>query len=375
MLSAMLKLVNIGKNFPSQTGETTALKNLNLEVHEGEFFSLLGPSGCGKSTLLRIIAGLEQADEGDILFRGQRINSWSAQKRPFNMVFQRYALFPHLTVAENVAFGLKIQKRPHSEIQDRVRRVLDQVGLKGFESRLPETLSGGQQQRVAVARALVNEPQILLLDEPLSALDQKMREHMQQELRSLQKKLGLTFIYITHDQEEALTLSDRIGILHEGDLEQVSTPREIYEQPASIFAAQFIGTTNCWPAAIIDKEQDRNWVIQTEAGARLQARFSQANDDLAPKESVRVCVRPEKIQLLRTMSSASAGTPDWNVLKARCTHSIFKGDQTELWANADGIGEVKLFLPEEEPEVEVIPGQEIVLGFPVKDTFVFGDRA
>ena len=248
----MLELLNIGKRFSSQI----ALKEINLSLVEGEFFSLLGPSGCGKTTLMRIIAGLETATEGKILLDGKRIDQLPAQSRPFNMVFQKYALFPHLTVAENIAFGLKIKKLPADEIADKVADVLALVEMTQFRDRKPETLSGGQQQRIAVARALVNQPRVLLLDEPLSALDQKMREHMQKELRALQQKLGLTFICVTHDQEEALTLSDRIGIMNHGELVQVSSPREIYENPESIFASQFIGHTSRFHGQLVEISDD-----------------------------------------------------------------------------------------------------------------------
>lgn len=248
----MLELLNIGKSFSSQT----ALKGINLSIAEGEFFSLLGPSGCGKTTLLRIIAGLESASQGQILLDGHRVEHLSAQKRPFNMVFQRYALFPHLTVGENIAYGLRLKSLSKDQIEAKVAEVLALVDMAEFRDRKPETLSGGQSQRVAVARALVNEPRILLLDEPLSALDQKMREHMQKELRALQKKLGLTFICVTHDQEEALALSDRIGIMNRGVLEQVSSPRDIYENPESIFASQFIEATSLLRGELVEVSED-----------------------------------------------------------------------------------------------------------------------
>lgn len=234
----MLELLNIGKSFSSQT----ALKGIDLQIQEGEFFSLLGPSGCGKTTLLRILAGLEDATQGQILLDGQRVDLLPAMKRPFNMVFQRYALFPHLTVEENVAYGLKLKKVPAQEIRSRVARVLKLVDMASFGSRRPETLSGGQAQRVAIARALVNEPRVLLLDEPLSALDQKLREHMRRELRDLQRHLKLTFVYVTHDQEEAFAMSDRIGVMDHGDLKFVGTSQELFSVPQNHFVSEFIGT-------------------------------------------------------------------------------------------------------------------------------------
>ncbi|WP_374028951.1 ABC transporter ATP-binding protein [Bdellovibrio bacteriovorus] len=265
----MLEILNIGKSFSSQT----ALKGINLSIGEGEFFSLLGPSGCGKTTLLRIIAGLEKPCEGKILFNGQRIDTLSAQQRPFNMVFQRYALFPHMTVGENIAYGLKLKKLHRDQIEAKVAEVLALVDMAEFRDRKPDTLSGGQSQRVAVARALVNEPQVLLLDEPLSALDQRMREHMQKELRALQRKLGLTFICVTHDQEEALALSDRIGIMNHGVLEHVSSPREIYENPETIFAAQFVEAMSCLKGELVEISDDLA-TIRLGDGSLIKGKFN-----------------------------------------------------------------------------------------------------
>lgn len=282
----MLELLNIGKRFSSQT----ALKGINLSIGEGEFFSLLGPSGCGKTTLLRIIAGLENATHGQILLDGQRVDHLPAQKRPFNMVFQRYALFPHLTVGENIAYGLKLKSISKDQIEAKVAEVLALVDMAEFRDRKPETLSGGQSQRVAVARALVNEPRVLLLDEPLSALDQKMREHMQKELRALQRKLGLTFICVTHDQEEALALSDRIGIMSHGVLEQVSSPREIYENPETIFASQFIESTSLLRGELVEVSEDLA-TIRLGDGSLIKGKFNVPPDQLVLGMSLEAYVR------------------------------------------------------------------------------------
>ena len=225
-------------------GDSLAVDDLTLQVRDGEFFSLIGPSGCGKTTTLRMIAGFEQPTEGDILIGGQQVAGIPAYRRPVNTVFQNYALFPHMTVAENVAFGLEMSKVPKDEIDRRVTDALELVRLPQMADRKPKQLSGGQQQRVALARALVNRPQVLLLDEPLGALDLKLRRTMQLELKQIQTEVGITFIYVTHDQEEAMTMSDRIGIMNDGRLQQVGSPREVYEHPHNRFVADFIGETN-----------------------------------------------------------------------------------------------------------------------------------
>ena len=225
-------------------GEMTAVDNVTLEIKRGEFFSMLGPSGCGKTTSLRMIAGFEEPDAGRVELTGRDIVGVPPFKRNVNTVFQSYALFPHLTVADNVAFGLKRKKVPKSEVKDRVKRYLDLVQLPGYDDRRPSQLSGGQQQRVALARALVNEPAVLLLDEPLGALDLKLREEMQGELKRIQREVGVTFIYVTHDQDEALAMSDRLAVFSNGSIEQVGAPAEVYERPASAFVAGFVGTSN-----------------------------------------------------------------------------------------------------------------------------------
>ena len=319
--AAVLEIRNIQKNFASQT----ALDSIHLTIEQGEFFSLLGPSGCGKSTLLRILAGLESPTSGEILWNGKRIDQLPARERPFNMVFQKYALFPHLTVAENVAFGLKLKKVSGKELETRVAEALDLCNLRGFETRLPETLSGGQAQRVALARALVNRPACVLLDEPLTALDQKLREHMQTELRLLQKRLGLTFIFVTHDQEEAMLLSDRIAVMNAGRVEQVSVPRELYELPQSVFCARFIGRRN--ELAVKALKADDGW-IDLEVGQSRQTLRGRCVDGAArPEESVNLFVRPER---LRIISAKGAPTPGFNVLEGEVIQILFRGVSTEV---------------------------------------------
>ena len=240
MNNPIISLEGVEKRF----GSNLVVKKMNLEIAEGEFLTLLGPSGCGKTTTLRMIAGFEEASAGVIKVEGERIEDKEPFQRNVNTVFQNYALFPHMTVFNNVAYGLTIKKVPKPEIQERVMEMLRLVQLEGFEKRKPDELSGGQKQRVAIARALVNKPKVLLLDEPLGALDLKLRKQMQIELKRLQKKLGITFIYVTHDQEEALTMSDRIAVMHDGVLEQLDVPMEIYEHPKTKFVAGFIGESN-----------------------------------------------------------------------------------------------------------------------------------
>lgn len=242
----LLQLTGIKKIYD----QTEVLTDINLDIRHGEFLTLLGPSGCGKTTLLRLIAGFEQPNAGAIYLDGAQMAGLSADKRPVNTVFQQYALFPHMTVAQNVAYGLKLKKVPKDEIQTRVRETLAMVQLEHLANRKPQDLSGGQQQRVAIARAVINRPKLLLLDEPLSALDHKLRLQMQSELKRLQRELGITFVFVTHDQEEALSMSDRIAVMKDGRFQQIGTPIEIYETPANLFTAKFIGETNLFRAEV-----------------------------------------------------------------------------------------------------------------------------
>ena len=240
MGESILQLQQIRKSFAN----TEVLKGIDLEAGQGEFITLLGASGCGKTTTLRIIAGLELPDSGQVILEGHNITDWEPNKRDVNTVFQNYALFPHMNVADNVGYGLKIRKVPKAQIAERVERALRLVQLEEYGKRMPDQLSGGQKQRIAIARAVINEPKVLLLDEPLGALDLKLRRQMQLELKRLQKRLGITFIYITHDQEEAINMSDRIGVMHEGILEQLGTPNEVYYQPQTSYVADFVGNAN-----------------------------------------------------------------------------------------------------------------------------------
>jgi len=296
-----------------QFGDVVAVRDLDLSIADGEFFSLLGPSGCGKTTTLRMIAGFEFPTSGSLLIHGNEMGLQPPNKRPINTVFQSYALFPHMTVEDNVGFGLHMKKRGSAEITDRVKRALDMVQLGHRAAAMPRQLSGGQQQRVALARALVNEPEVLLLDEPLGALDLKLRQAMQLELKDLQTRVGITFIYVTHDQDEALTMSDRIGVMNEGSLLQVGSPQEIYEHPTSRFVADFIGEINLLPAVVVDHETVRlrgNHLIAASTGA-------------GSGESVTVAIRPERFELYDLDEPIPDGM---NRIEGRVTRRIYHGD-------------------------------------------------
>ena len=310
-------------------GDFVAVSDVSLEVRGGEFMTFLGPSGCGKTTLLRMISGFETPTEGTVHLAGEDVTELPPYRRNVNQVFQSYALFPHLTVGENIAFGLKMKKVAKSEIADRVKRVVALVSLGGFEARRPSELSGGQRQRVALARAIVCEPRVLLLDEPLSALDAKLRHQMQIELKRLQKKLGITFIFVTHDQEEALTMSDRIAVINKGRIEQLGDVNAIYHQPRTTFVANFIGQANILPATVLHRSGER---VHIKLDGKLDLVIRDAN--LSPgAESLLVSIRPEKIHLEKQRPSG-----DFNVFEAEIAEEIFKGatDQLEL-ATKDGL--------------------------------------
>ncbi|WLQ11243.1 spermidine/putrescine ABC transporter ATP-binding protein PotA [Hahella aquimaris] len=285
----ILTLADITKRFDTQE----VLSGFNLSIEDGEFFTILGPSGCGKTTVLRLIAGFEGADEGRIMLNGQDVSKLSAEKRPVNTVFQSYALFPHMTVFDNVAFGLKMAKVSKPEIAERVKEALATVRLSDFATRKPHQLSGGQKQRVAIARAVVNRPKVLLLDESLSALDYKLRQQMQMELKQLQRKLGITFIYVTHDQEEALSMSDRVLVMHNGQAQQVGTPREIYECPNNLFVASFIGEINVFNAEILESLDDYRYLAAMDGFKRE----IHADRRFEAGDKVHVLLRPEDLRI------------------------------------------------------------------------------
>ena len=308
MSNNIIELKHVTKQF--QDNGFMAVQDFNLEVRRGEFVTFLGPSGCGKTTTLRMIAGFDIPTSGEILLNGKDITKLPPYERPINTVFQRYALFPHMNIEENIAFGLKLKKTPKEEIARRVKKVLSLVDLEGFEGRSVQTLSGGQQQRIAIARALVNEPEILLLDEPLGALDLKMRQEMQLELKEMHDRLGITFIYVTHDQEEALTMSDKIVVMSEGHIQQIGTPEDIYNEPKNAFVADFIGESNIFSGIMTGK-----------CRARFCGGEFECVDDVPEGTHITAVVRPEDVQITK---------PEDGMIQGTVISVIFKGIHYEI---------------------------------------------
>ena len=309
----IIKLTDVSKAFDGET----ILDHINLKIHDKEFVTLLGPSGCGKTTTLRIIGGFESPDSGEVEFDGKSVKDVPPHKRPVNTVFQRYALFPHLNVFENVAFGLRLKKTPEETIRERVKEMLAMVNLKGFERRRVSTLSGGQQQRVAIARALVNEPEVLLLDEPLGALDLKLRKDMQNELKKIQKATGITFIYVTHDQEEALSMSDTVVVMANGQIQQIGSPTDIYNEPENAFVADFIGESN-----IVDGVMLEDFKVRFSGHT-----FECVDKGFEPNQKVDVVVRPEDVDVV---------APEKGMLKGMVTSVTFKGVHWEIIVDIGG---------------------------------------
>ena len=305
------------KNIKKSFGEKCVLDDVSLSIRQGEFVTILGPSGCGKTTLLRILAGFGSADSGDVLINGVNITDVPPHLRPVNTVFQRYALFPHLDVYENIAFGLKLQKTPVDEIDKKVRKVLKMVSMTDYEDRDVESLSGGQQQRVAIARAIVNQPKVLLLDEPLAALDLKMRKDMQIELKEMHRKLGITFVYVTHDQEEALTLSDTIVVMNEGKIQQIGTPTDIYNEPQNSFVADFIGESN-----ILNGRMVKDRLVEF-----VGHEFECVDEGFGENVPVDVVVRPEDIYIMNRLEGTE--------LNGKVKSCTFKGVHYEMFVDTD----------------------------------------
>lgn len=313
MSQSLIELVNITKIFDGDT----VLDDLSLSVKENTFVTLLGPSGCGKTTTLRIIGGFESPNKGQVIFGGSDITKLPPNKRQLNTVFQKYALFPHMNISENIAFGLKIKNKPKAYIDDKIKYALKLVNLPGFENRSVDSLSGGQQQRIAIARAIVNEPKVLLLDEPLGALDLKLRQDMQYELIRLKNELGITFIYVTHDQEEALTMSDTIVVMNQGYIQQMGSPEQIYNEPENAFVADFIGESN-----IVD-----GIMLQDELVEIFGAKFPCVDKGFGRNRPVDVVIRPEDIDLVK---------PEDGTLTGTVTHLIFKGVHYEMEVTTSG---------------------------------------
>ena len=334
MSTKLIDLQHITKSFDGQM----VLDDLNLYIRENEFLTLLGPSGCGKTTTLRILGGFETPDSGRVIFDGQDITNLAPNKRQLNTVFQKYALFTHMTIAENIAFGLRIRKKSEDYIKDKIRYALKLVNLDGYENRMQDSLSGGQQQRIAIARAIVNEPKVLLLDEPLGALDLKLRQDMQYELIRLKNELGITFIYVTHDQEEALTMSDTIVVMNQGYIQQIGTPEDIYNEPENAFVADFIGDSNIVNGTMV---QDRLVTIQG-------VRFACVDTGFGINKPVDVVIRPEDLELMAIPETESEDSEAYQRVLRKITkfnpgyltgtvsHLIFKGVHYEMEVQSGG---------------------------------------
>ena len=314
-------------------GNVRAVDDVSLSINDGEFFTLLGPSGCGKTTLLRMVAGFGPLDSGRILFGDERVDVLPPHKRNTGMVFQNYAVFPHLRIGDNVAYGLRARKSPEKEISERVARALKLIQLDGYESRWPHQLSGGQLQRVAIARAVVIEPHVLLLDEPLSNLDAKLRIEMRTEIRRLQKALGITVIYVTHDQEEALSMSDRIAVMRAGKVEQIGDPQAIYRRPATAFVAGFVGTTNLFRGTVAQRNGDMIEVAIGGGSLRARSEIGQLGDQ------VEMSLRPEAFRVLAAGEAAPAG---WSLLKGALTEVEYLGATTRLHLRLAGDARLQL---------------------------------
>ena len=320
-------LTAVNKNF----GPTRAVQDASLTVPNGSFFTLIGPSGCGKTTILRLIGGLETPDSGIIQIDGNDVSNMPANRRPTHTVFQSIALFPHMSVAENISYGLKIDRVPKSEIGDRVHRILQRVHLPGYEDRMPDTLSGGQRQRVAIARALVKEPRILLLDEPMSSLDAKLRENLRLELIRLQKEIGITFIMVTHDQEEALAMSDQVAIINDGVIQQVSTPNELYEAPRNRFVAGFIGSMTIFPAHLMPRERDEFMKIE-------MTKVTQGPAAVKDSTTSYLGIRPEKVvvSLREPLDEAPESQSRLVKLSGLITRILYGGNENLIYVEAMG---------------------------------------
>jgi spermidine/putrescine transport system ATP-binding protein len=368
-----IRLERVSKHFH----EVRAVDDLSLDIERGEFFSMLGPSGCGKTTTLRMIAGFEEVTSGTILLGDKDVTNTPPYKRDVNTVFQNYALFPHLNVYENVAFGLRRRKMADSEIKQKVGEFLALVELPGYERRKTSQLSGGQQQRVALARALINKPRVLLLDEPLGALDLKLRKQMQLELKRIQTEVGITFVYVTHDQEEAMTMSDRIAVMRAGKIEQLGSAEDLYERPATAFVSGFLGVSNLLDGRVVSAT-DGLLEIELDGGRRIRAQGMDARYSVGA--NVSAGVRPEKLKIARLSGddSGTAASTDTNVIDGRVSDASYVGFSTQYVVRLDDGRDVTVYaqnldtsgVSEQHPA-----GQQVRLSWSPKHTFVIGSRA
>ena len=340
-MNKLIELKNLTKNFEDQQ----VLKGINLDIHENEFLTLLGPSGCGKTTTLRIIAGFEEPSSGEVIFNGKDISKVPPYKREVNTVFQKYALFPHMNVYDNIAFGLNIKKMDKTVIKEKVNKMLKLVGLEGYEKRDVTLLSGGQQQRVAIARALINEPKVLLLDEPLGALDAKMRKEMQGELKKIQKEVGITFVFVTHDQEEALSMSDTVVVMNDGEIQQIGSPIDIYNEPENRFVAGFIGESN-----IIEGVMIKDYLVEFDG-----VHFECVDRGFEDHEPVEVVLRPEDLDIVEPEKASITGT---------VTSVTFKGVHYKIMVET----EMRTYMVKTTDYAE--PGRKVGLSFGPEDIHV-----
>jgi putative spermidine/putrescine transport system ATP-binding protein len=350
-----VSLQNLRKTY----GRTAAVDGVSLDIGSGEFFTLLGPSGSGKSTTLMIIAGFVTPDAGAVVIEGHHVERAAPEQRNLGIVFQHYALFPHMTVHENLAFPLQMRKAPPLEIDRRVAEILRTVQLEDSDWKYPSQLSGGQQQRVAVARALIFKPAVLLMDEPLGALDKNLRGHLQLELKHLQRQVGVTVIYVTHDQDEALTMSDRIAVMNHGRVEQVGTPRELYEEPTTAFVAGFVGESNTLAGTFVRTHGDRG-EVQLAGGPLVPCRPA----DIAPGAACTLSLRPERILL------SPAEEP--GVLRGRVVEEIYAGEVIRCWVEAEGEGRLLAKRPNDRRVAAFQPGEAVAIGWHAEDCKVFG---
>ena len=347
----IIELRGVDKSFE----DTRALEGIDLSISNGEFLTLLGPSGCGKTTILRILSGFETPDQGDVSIGGQRMNDVPPERRQVNTVFQNYALFPHMTVRDNVAFGLRMQSCPKGEIEGRVLEALRMVHLEQYADRRPHQLSGGQQQRVAIARAVVNKPLVLLLDEPFSALVSKLRRAMQLEIKRLQRRLGITFVFVTHDQEEAFAMSDRVVVMNQGRIEQIGTPQEIYEEPSNLYVARFVGEINILPARIMSVPGEGIYIADI-SGRRFTLRTSRP---FAAGDRVNVLLRPEDIRVY----AHDDERPEGPYLTGRIEETVYKGATVDISIALDS-GEtlsVAEFFNEDDAEISYNRGERVAV--------------